>query len=290
MIRRGTVLVLFMAAALVASAAACRTLPPAEGKLGVAVTILPQVEFVEAVGGARVTVSAMVPPGANPESYEPRPAQLAALAGAGMYAKLGSGIDFELAWMDRLAAANPQMLIIDGSKDIQLLAGQATEHGAVDPHVWSSPLSASIIVQNIHDGLVQIDPANAGEYARNRDAYQEELTELDAYARQSFSSLARRVFLVYHPAWGYVARDYGLTELAIEEGGKEPTAARLVQVVAQARQLGIEVVFVSPEFSTRSAEVVARDIGGRVEVLDPLARDYVDNMRQVINRLAGAMR
>ena len=149
----------------------------------------------------------MVPPGASPHTYEPTPSQIAALSRAKIYAKVGSGIDFEVVWMDKLVAVNRDMLVIDCSSGVQLIEMTA-EHeeenhpGGVDPHIWMSPLNAKIMVQNICSGLLMVDPDNRSYYEQNRDAYLVKLTELDRYVRDSLSGVTNRRFMAYHPAFG----------------------------------------------------------------------------------------
>jgi zinc transport system substrate-binding protein len=255
---------------------ACAEEKPAE-KIGVVVSILPLADFVENIGGGRVEVTVMVPPGANPHLYEPTPSQMAALAKAKLYAKVGSGIEFELSWMDKFLAINPKMAVVDCSQGIEIKEK--------DPHIWMSPQNAKIMVRNICDGLVRIDPDNKAYYEKNRDAYLQELTKLDRDIRNSLSRMTNRVFMVYHPAFGYFAREYNLTMLPIEAEGKEPTAARMAWLIEQAKEYNIKVIFASPQFNPRSAEVIAEAIGGRVVFIDSLAKDYIGNMRQFLAEL-----
>ncbi len=281
---------------LSASGLACAPQSDDGGTYVVAVTILPQAEFVKAVGGDLVDVLVMVPPGASPHTYEVTPDQMVKLSSARMYARVGPPMEFEIAWMDKFAAANPDMLIVDCSQGIDFIeavpdSDEATVVGpdgeqelintGVDPHVWLSVRNAEVMVANICTGLSQVDPTNAGYYERNSAAYIDALSKLDSDLTQSLQSLANRTFIVYHPAFGYFARDYDLTQLGIEQDGSEPEAQYMVRLIQTARQLSIHVVFVAPEFSSRSAEVVAQEIDGRVVVIDPLAEDYIPNMRAV---------
>jgi zinc transport system substrate-binding protein len=257
-------------------------------KIGVAVTILPQAEFVESVGGEKVEVTVMVPPGASPHTYEPSPSQMVAVSGAKMYAKVGSGINFELAWMDKLAEQNKEMTVIDCCKGIQLQ--ETGEHnGFIDPHIWVSPVNAKVMVQNICDGLVQIDPDNADYYRENCSSYLQKLSELDENIREGLSEVTNPVFMVYHPAFGYFAHEYGLTMIPIEEEGKEPTAAGLLHLVEQAKQHNIKVIFASPQFNTESAKVIADAIEGKVILIDPLKKDYLANMQTLQGDLIHVM-
>ena len=267
------------------------------GKLGVAVSILPQAEFIERIGGDRVAVTVMVPPGADPHSYEVEMSQMTALSRAVMYAKVGSGIDFELAWMDKLIAQNEDMIVVDCSSGISLQGmvteheqeGEDHDHGTLDPHIWMSPKNAEVMVRNITDGLIQVDPDNRTHYEENRDAYLAELEQLDTDIRNDLSGIGNRVFMVYHPAFGYFAHDYDLTMLPIEAEGKEPTAGGLQTLVEQARENNITSIFAEPQFNPQSAEVIADEIGATVILVDPLARDYIENMRAMAEKLIEAL-
>ena len=289
-------LALVLAAALAISAMSCERKEEISKKIGVVVTILPQAEFVESVGGEKVEVSVMVPPGANVHIYEPTPSQMTALAEAEMYAKVGSGIEFELVWIDKLVAVNKKMLIVDCSKGVELqeMIGEYEheeehEHGVMDPHIWMSPLNAQIMVRNICDGLVQVDPENKPYYERNRDAYLQKLVELDQIIRDGLSGLTNRRFMVYHPAFGYFAREYNLTMMPIEKEGKEPTAAGLAHLIEQAKEHNIKIVFAEPQFNPQSAEVIAGAIGGRVVFIDSLAENYIANLRSLLGELVQTM-
>ena len=291
------VLALVLIAALVGSAASCARKGETSEKIVMVVTILPLSNFVENVGGERVDISVMVPPGASPHAYEPTPSQMAALARAKIYAKVGSGIDFELVWMDKLVATNKKMLVVDCSSGVQFTEmtsgrtheGEEHERVPINPHIWISPLNVKIIVQNICDGLTQVDPDNRVYFEHNRDAYLQELTQLDHDIRNDLSKVTNRSFMVYHPAWGYFAKDYNLSMLPVQAEGKEPTAAGIVHLIEQAKEYKIKVIFASPEFNPESAKVIAEAIGGRIVFIDPLAKDYISNLRRVLGEMVQAM-
>jgi zinc transport system substrate-binding protein len=291
-----TVLTAVLLLALAVIAPACSREEPAVGKMGVVVTLLPQAEFAESVGGDKVDITVMVPPGASPHTYEPTPSQMAALSEALMYAKVGSGVEFELTWMDNLIAQNEDMLVVDCSEGVTLQEMVADEepeedheHGAMDPHIWMSPQNAQIMVRNIADGLIQLDPDNRDYYEQNRDSYLQRLSELDQDIGDSLSGVENRVFMVYHPAFGYFASCYDLTMLPIEAEGKEPTPGGLQHLIEQAQEYDIHVVFAEPQFNPQSAEVIARAIDGVVILINPLARDYIENMHTLAGELAQAM-
>ena len=287
---RGKRLLAVSVAVLVVALAAALFIPKESGKGGegsgiiVVVTIPPQAEFVKRVGGEKVAVITMVPQWANPHTYEPTPAQLMNVSKAKMYVKMGSGIEFEIAWMDKIKSINENMLIVDCSKGIELLK----EDGKADPHIWLSPKNAKIIVENICEGLVQIDPANSTYYEQNKEAYLRELDALDKEISQILSKTSKtsaHKFIVYHPAWSYFARDYGLEQISVEEGGKEPTPERIASIIEEAKRNNITKIFASPQFKDK-AEVIAKEIGGEVVEINPLAENYIENMRKFAEELA----
>ncbi len=251
---------------------------PNDDRIRVVVSILPQKEFVDAVGGNRVNVTVMVPPGQDPHTYAPKPSQMRDLERAGIYFKLGSGIEFELVWMDRFTELNKNMLVVDGSESLHLMDK--------DPHIWLSPRNVEAMVQNLEHGLEKIDPLNASYYNSNAETYLRKLDKLDQNITAALAPLTKRELLVFHPAWGYFARDYGLNQTAIEYDGKEPTTQYFARVIDFAKANGIKVIFAEPQFSTRTAEEIAQEIGGTVVLVDDLAEDYLHNMQLVADKIA----
>lgn len=266
---------LYLLVAVLLLAAGCTGVDHREqdAAIVVAVTIAPEQEFVERVGGDHVRVVLLVPPGADPHTYEPPPGILADVAGADMYAAVGSGVEFELSWKDKIAALNPGMLVVDCSRGVDLIS--------TDPHIWVSPRNAKVMVENICRGLIEVDPENATDYRRNADAYLDDLDALDAEIADALARSGVTKIMVYHASWAYFARDYGLVEVPIESEGKEPSPQRIEHLVRQAEEEGIRVIFASPEHSTRSAEVIAKEVNGTVVQVSPLAGDYLANMRRV---------
>ena len=203
-----------------------------------------------------------------------------------MYAVVGSGIEFELAWRVKIVALNPEMLVVDCSRDLDLIRAGNGEHGGADPHIWTSPRNAKVMVEEIREGLIAVDPENAEDYRRNADAYLGELDALDAEITGALAASGVKTVMVYHSSWAYLARDYGFAEVPIESEGKEPSPQRLEHLIKQAEEEKIKVIFASPEHSTRSAEVIADAIGGTVVTVSPLAKDYLANMQRVASAFA----
>jgi zinc transport system substrate-binding protein len=247
--------------------------------MSVFVSILPQKYFVERIAGSQAEVSVMVGPGDSPATYEPMPRQIDALSRARVYFQID--VPFERVWMTRLRAANADMLVVDTTIGIQRRRG--------DPHVWTSPMLVKSMAARIRDAFVKLDSTHADDYERNYAQFAADLDALDAEIRARLSPYAGRAFLVFHAAWGYFADAYGLRQLPIEAEGKEPGPRTLARVISEARALGIKVVFVQPQFSRASAEMIAQQIGGHVIAVDPLAESYIENMRHVAASFAEAM-
>ncbi len=274
--------------------------------LDITVSILPQEYFVEKIGGDRVEVNIMVEPGASPATYEPKPQQMKALSEAEAYVSIG--VPFEKAWMEKIKGANPQILVIDSAQGIKRMemvahhhhgeaehahedekaAGEGHDHGAenLDPHIWLSPQLVKVQAENIYQGLVKIEPENEAEYQANLAQFLEEIDQLDRQIQQNLVGVENRQFIVFHPAWGYFARDYDLEQVSIEVGGQEPSTAELGEIVKEAQEENIQVIFAQPEFSTKSAETIAQEIGGKVLLITPLAPDWSNNLLQVSQTFA----
>jgi zinc transport system substrate-binding protein len=274
----------------------CNTAQPQKSdRINVVVSIQPQLEYVEKIGSERITASAMIPPGASPHTYEPLPSQITSLATADIYAEVGSGVEFELAWLDKLTATNSKMLLVDCSRGIDLIkTGEHQNndgdehHGAYDPHIWVSPQNAIIMAQNIKDGLKTSDPTNSDLYENNFFIYRQELMEVDSNIRASLGQLENKSFITYHPSFAYFARDYGLDVITIEEEGKEPSAADITRLIETGKEKNIKIVVTSPQFNPQSAQTVAREIGGNTVEIDVLSANYIENLKYLISVMVKA--
>lgn len=271
-------ILLVLVLAVAVFTASCAPKSAATEKIGVVVTILPQVEFVERVGGDHVDITVMVPSGQDPHTYAPTVAQLEAVRQAKMYAMVGSGVEFELVYMGRIMEANKDMLVVNCSEGIELMGK--------DPHIWNSPLNAKIMVDHICEGLIQVDPDNAESYIENRDVYLKELDILDGYVHYRLDGFSNRAFMIYHPAFGYLARDYNLTQIPVENEGKPPTPQLIQDCIEKAKQYSIQYLFVAPQFRTEDCETIANAIGGETVPADPLGRHYISNIANIVDSLA----
>lgn len=270
-------------------------LPAHAAALNVTVSIVPQRYVVEKIGGSLVDCSVMVQPGASPATYEPKPGQMTALANSSIYFAIG--VPFENAWLPRIAAAAKSMRVVHMEESIKRVPMAAHHHhdhsekheheheghhGPLDPHVWTSPSLMRVLAGNTMKALQQADPANAGTYKANLERFMAEIDALDKELHAIFDPLRRPArFMVYHPAWGYFAADYDLIQVPVELEGKDPGPRELVSLIRMAKKDNIRVVFVQPQFSRRSAEVIARAINGRVQPANPLAENWAENLRTV---------
>ena len=282
--------------------------PAAAARVKAFVSIAPQQYFVQKIGGDLVDVSVLVDPGADPHTYEPKPRQMAKLAKTDVYFAIG--VEFEEAWMPKIAAASPRMRIVHTDAGIAKMAmighhheheeglkeahGKQTPHthdeGEPDPHVWLSPPLVKVQAANIRDALVAVDSANRARYEENFTLFLREIDALDAELKSLFADSQGTRFMVLHPSWGYFAQAYGLGQFPIEIEGKDPKPAQLQELIHYAKEHGIKVIFTQPEFSAKSAEMVAHEIGGQVVAADPLAENWDENLRTVARKFKAALR
>jgi zinc transport system substrate-binding protein len=277
------------------------------------VSIVPQKYFVQQIGKDLVDISVMVQPGADPHTYEPKPRQMIDLSKTKIYFAIG--VSFENAWLDKIAAVNPDMRVVHTDHGIEKLAmaahhhhddadehhenehhGEAehdknhNEHAGLDPHIWLSPPLVKIQARTILTALQEADPEHRSVYEANFEAFTAQIDQLDAELKKTFAGKTGLQFMVFHPAWGYFAHAYGLKQVPIEIEGKNPKPAQLKELIEHAKEREIRVVFVQPQFSTKSAQLVTREIGGQVAFADPLAEDWIANLRQIADKFQAALK
>lgn len=257
----------------------------------VAVSLAPYAKILGEIGREKVCVVQLVPTGADPHTFEPKPQALKEFSTAKLYLTDGSGLDKN--WLPRFKGVNPGVKIADLSKGVTWQKAQHEGHaheGAseLDPHIWTSPKAAKIVAQNVAAALADLDAAHAAFYAGNLAAYQEKLDSLSKFVETAVAKLPeeRRSFMVFHPAFGYLARDYGLTQHSVEVEGKEPKPKDLGRLIEAAKAKHIRTVFVMPQFSRRSAEAVAKAIGGTVAETDPLSFEFEREIQKFVEAIS----
>ncbi len=258
--------------------------------LNVTVSILPQKYFVEKIAQDKVTVNVMVKPGFSPHNYEPKTSQMKNIASSKIY--FAMGVSFEKVWLNRFKSANKNIKIVDISKNIKKLPMINHEHHSdennqhntthddvsLDPHVWLDPILVKIQAQNILETLVQVDIKNKDFYEKNYHLFINELDMLDNQLKKILAVSRDKSFMVFHPSWGYFAARYDLEQIPVEVEGKQPKISEIIKLVKEANEHNIRIIFVSPQFSQKSAEVISSNINGTIFIIDPLSYDYKNNL------------
>jgi zinc transport system substrate-binding protein len=288
----------------------------ADDKLPVYVSIAPQRYFVHQIGQDLVDVQVLVKTGADPHAYEPKPRQMVAISRATLYFAIG--IEFEKANLPKIISINREVKVVHLDHGIEKMPmvkhldktkmdtdhkdgghqvanrhkneDQHPEHDGRDPHIWLSPPLVKIMGRKILSALLEIDPAHQNDYEANYKQFARKIDDLDTELKEIFTGRQGLEFMVFHPTWGYFADAYGLEQVPIEIEGKNPKPAQLKELIEHARDKDIKVIFVQPQFSARNAELVAREIGGRVVLADPLAEDWMANLREVADKFKAALR
>lgn len=243
----------------------------AESRPLVVVTVAPQAYFVKALAGELVETEVLLPPGTNHESYEPTIRQARSLAQAALVLTIGHPhFTVEKVLLQQLGSTK---------KIVAVTTGQSLDHE--DIHLWCSPTAAKGIAVQTAEALIRLNPRWKAEIDVALARLLAEIDALTADLRAKLTPHRGRAFLVFHPSWGYFAKEFGLQQLAIEHEGKEPGPFQLAAIVKDAQTKGVSVVYLEPSFAKESAEVIARELNARVEVLDPLASDWATNLREV---------
>jgi len=270
-------------------------------KTDIAVSIPPQKYFVERIGGNQVDVVVMVEPGQSPETYAPTPRKMTSLSNAKVY--FGIGMPFEKTWIQRIAKMNPHMKLVQMEQGLRLRSmekpmqqsgqqaldsGHQHDHsGEPDPHVWTNPRMVMQMAATIKAALIELVPAKKQEFEENYQRFVQDLNELDKYISDLSNATSSKQFMVFHPSWGYFADAYGLHQIPIESEGKLPGAKSLSHLVDFAKREKINVIFVQQQFSQRDAATIAKAIDGSVVQVDPLAENYIENLKSVANVFTG---
>jgi zinc transport system substrate-binding protein len=271
--------------------AACQNRQAVTGRKIISVSILPQKYFAEAIAGDKYDISVMIPPGGNPETYEPTPRQMRNLSESQIYFKIGN-IPFEEIWLDNIHDFNPGIKVFDISRGIELISGghllgTDPDHAGADPHIWSSARNASVIAKNIHDALLLTDPMNASFYSARLKKFRSFADSLDLEFKSALNKSSVKSFIIFHPALGYFARDYGLEQIAVEFEGKSPPPGHMRDIINLARERGIRTIFIQKQFNVEAATSIAKEINGNLTVIDPLDENWDTQLGYIVSRITG---
>lgn len=243
-------------------------------KAVITVSIEPLRYFTEGVAGDRFEVHTILPGGASPETYEPTARQMMALSESVLYMKAGH-LGFETSWMERFMNAAPSMTVIDTSEGIENIS---------DPHTWTSPRNARIILDNITRSLI----AYSGDslyFAHRRDSIMRRIEDVDRQITAATSKATGKAFIIYHPTLTYFANDFGLQQIAVENDGKEPSAQRMQQIVEEAKAKGARVVLLQKEFTEHNVALLAKTLGAEIKEINPLAYNWEKEMLNITHAI-----
>lgn len=254
-------------------------------KLIVAVSIVPQETFVKAVCGDKVEVITMIPPGSSPANYEPTPAQVEKFSDCAVYFSIGVPTESS----NILPSAKNINVVPLAQEVAKIYPDRMFEGDERDPHIWLSPKRARVMIEVIAEQMGEIDPDNKDFYKSNANDYIAELDQLDLEIKEALDGVQNRKFIVYHPAFGYLADDYGLEMFALEEEGKEATPQHLEAMIDLAKQEDIKVIFYQAEIDSSQSAAYAQEVKGKAMQLAPLSPDYINNLRSMANTMAEAM-
>ncbi len=266
-------------------------------RITVSVSILPQKYLIDRLTDSTLEVNVMVPPGTSPEMYEPSPSQMKGVSKSAIYFAVGP-LEFENTILPRIKELNPNILFADLSKGINLIEGHKhraimgadEHHTCYDPHIWTSSLEYKQMAIGTCNGLCKLFPAKKQKFEKNLAKLEAEINRLDSVVKEVIKVAETKKFLIYHPALSYFARQYGLTQIAIEMDGKNPSAHQLAEMVRLAKSENLSAVFIQTQFDSRNAEILANELGGEVLTIDPLGYDWLNNMYDLTNKLSKALR
>lgn len=256
----------------------------------VVVSILPHAFFVEELGGSDVDVLTLVGEGQSPHSYEPSPSQMARLSKARVW--ILSGTEFELALKPKIQSMYPDLVLIDGTEGMTFRRLEENHHHDddhhhdhdslnIDRHTWLGHDQVKVFLGHALDALTDLLPENGTAFKERHRVLVDRIDELFAELKEDLAPLSGQSVFVYHPAFGYLLDDLDLVQVAVETGGKEPTAKDLASLVELAKREHPKAIFVQKQFPVASARAVADAVGSAVVPLDPLAYDWLANIRMI---------
>lgn len=260
------------------------------------VSIAPQKTFVEKITKERANVSIMVAAGSSPHSYEPKASQMLAIAKAEIYFAIG--VEFEHAWLERFKSQNNALRFVDISEGIEKIKilehhheeenhSEGHDEEGLDPHTWTSPKNVAIMAKNIYAVLVELEPQNEQFYKTNLDEFLQEIEKTDLEIKKILKDIAAQSsFMVFHPSWGYFAKEYNLKQIAVEAGGKNPKPKEMMHIIEEAKEEQVKVIFVQPEFSDKSAQIIAKEVNIAVKKISPLNYDWARNLISMAEAIA----
>ncbi|MBZ0179410.1 MAG: zinc ABC transporter substrate-binding protein [Melioribacteraceae bacterium] len=246
------------------------------------VSIPPYADFVKRLAGDnKVEVTVMIPPGSSPETYTVSPRQLQKLSNGGTYFLTGGNFEFEKKLIEKLSDRNKLNMLVT-SEGIELVKG--------DPHIWLGVNETQKIVSNIANHLIELFPEDKEQIIDNERKFADTLSSICNEFRNRFEKMSKKHFLVFHSAWKYFSEDFGLKEISIEKEGKHPGALEIKNTISEAKNLGINTVFIEPQFNDEPALVVAKELGAKVENINPLPEKYIEELIETLKKIESSLK
>ncbi len=246
----------------------------------VLVTVAPYKYFVEKISDGQVDVQLLVPSGASSHTYEPTPKQIIKASHADIWFVIGE--PFEAKAFPLFKRHNNAIQWADLRQGVSLIKEVGCPHaGCIDPHFWLSPKVAKIQVRVIGDTLKKRYPDKAEEFGKNEQTLLKELDQIDADLESKLKPLQNRNIMISHPAYAYLARDYGFTQIPIEFEGRDPTPKQLGRVLESAKNSQIKTIFTQPQYSDKGAQLIGKEIRAKIVSLDPYAENYPKMMSSI---------
>lgn len=253
--------------------------------IDVVVSIAPQKVFVKKIGGDKVSVEVMVPTGASPHTYSPKSSQMKKITHAKIYFSIE--VEFEEVWLKKFKNQNKDLMLCNTVENLKKDILSEHHHDELDPHIWVDPIAVKTIAKNIYTALSQADSNNTAYYKSNLESYLKELDELNQTIESILKDVPKEAtFMVFHPAWGYFARRYNLNQLSVEVEGKEPKMKELIKLMKRAKEESVHAIFTQPEFSDKSAQLIAKNLGINVIKTSPLAENWKENLINLAKAIA----
>ena len=250
-------------------------------KVQVIAGITPLKTFVDKIGGEKVETTVMIPPGYSPANYAPSPSELQKLSDAEYYFTFQMPAE-KANILPKLENFNESLKLIKLDKiTSEKYEPRNFDDGGIDPHIWMSPKRVKYMVKIITDKLVKIDPQNKGYYLQRKNNYLDELNKMDIYINDKLKDLKGKTVLIYHPVLGYFTDEYRLELKSIEKNGKDATPKRMQNLIDFAREENIKTIFYQAEIANKQPKIIASEIDGKTVKINPLAADFVENMKEI---------
>lgn len=261
----------------------------ANDKLTVAVSIPPEEAFVKAVAGNLVNVVTLIPPGKSPENTQPTPQTLQKFSNAKLYFTIGVPSEKE-SILPKAKSINKNIKIVNLFDETEKIYKPRKFGNSIDPHIWLSPKRTEVIIQSIKNSLCSLDPKNKEIYEENCVNYINKLKTLDINIKNKFKNKKNKSFIVYHPAFGYFADDYGLNMIALEKEGKDASPQDLQNLIDIAKKQNLNTIFYEEEVDSKQSRAFAESINGKAQKLSPLSQEYITNMQTMTNDIAKTLK